>query len=748
MLQLTRFTLITSVSLAVLCMVGCGGSDDSQSGVTTSGTSASSAGTTPANSLVSGTITRSTSTTSPPNGAGAAPTSTTSPAPAPATAPAPAPPPASASTAGTILLSSANYPIAQGAGSVTVTVDRIGGSNGAASVQYHTASGTAVSGTDYDNTNGTLIWANGDSSAKLLTIPIRNATPFSGIRTLSLALGSAIGATLGPVDAATVTINGDAVPPPTVVSGKSIRSWVSCDGVTDDTAGVAAAFAAASHGAFTLLVDCPVRIHSGTDTTHVIYIDDGTSVQFTGAGTFTVDNILHPAFVIANANSITLTDWNVEYDASLPVVGDTHIASVWNDVNMTSWLSAHRGIVFDKSQGAVASRWMGPTNTCAIFFVSGDTSNLTMTGLNVHVPTTAGGDHFVPVVFSLSPNWKSNQTVTAKTPQTTITAQYFAVPHDLTFTNVTFDGTYMGWVGGGQNIAFEHVRSHRYGDLQDANGQNVGGVGKWFAPPHLFYLSYTATGDPALFNRNITIHDVVDDGPRVGVARDKGGTDTISGYALSIKIGCVTCSVDTYTSNRPDGFMDVLPSDGLTVSNVNATYSSAFLNNLYPGWRFPGVGYSHMTFDTIALTDSATCTGHEPVSDTINDESTFSSIQVKVTRWCGSGSLLPNIRGQETEVALAYTIAASASRIMSMQTGTQLMTLEGSPILLTAGGSAALTWKAAWATSCSTSGPLAGAMVNAGSQTVSLNKTGTYNITLSCQNANSASSTTLQIVAQ
>src|SRR5208282_627634 len=114
-----------------------------------------------------------------------------------------------------------------------------------------------------------------------------------------------------------------------------------------------------------------------------------------------------------------------------------------------------------------------------------------------------------------------------------------------------------------QDATFENITSHRYGDLQDANGGNVGGIGKWFAPPHLFYLNYVTDGDPALFNTNIQIRNVVDDGPRVGVARDKGGSDSISGYALSLKIGCIDCVVDTYSSSRPDGFLDVLPSNNL-----------------------------------------------------------------------------------------------------------------------------------------------------------------------------------------
>jgi hypothetical protein len=43
-----------------------------------------------------------------------------------------------------------------------------------------------------------------------------------------------------------------------------------------------------------------------------IFIDTGTAVQFTGSGKFFVDDMFHPAFIIANSHDITLTDWNVD----------------------------------------------------------------------------------------------------------------------------------------------------------------------------------------------------------------------------------------------------------------------------------------------------------------------------------------------------------------------------------------------------------------------------------------------------
>ena len=116
-----------------------------------------------------------------------------------------------AAPVGSLELSASSYAVAQNAGSVTVTVIRPGGSAGAVTVAYATANGTAVAGTDYTAASGTLQWADGDSSAKSFSVPVSNATPFSGSRSFSIALsGPTGGATLGSPSSATATITGDA----------------------------------------------------------------------------------------------------------------------------------------------------------------------------------------------------------------------------------------------------------------------------------------------------------------------------------------------------------------------------------------------------------------------------------------------------------------------------------------------------------------------------------------------------------
>ena len=118
---------------------------------------------------------------------------------------------AATTTPGAIALSANAYSVAQNSGSVSVSVARTGGSNGAVSVKYATSNGTAASGTDFTAASGTLSWATGDAAAKTFSVIISNTTLFSGTKTFNVTLsGVAGGATLGAASTAVVTIDGAA----------------------------------------------------------------------------------------------------------------------------------------------------------------------------------------------------------------------------------------------------------------------------------------------------------------------------------------------------------------------------------------------------------------------------------------------------------------------------------------------------------------------------------------------------------
>src|SRR5579862_9036336 len=107
-----------------------------------------------------------------------------------------APPAAAAAKAaetgatGTVALSSASYSVAQSAGSLSVTVLRSGTATSAVSVDYSTNDGTAVAGTDYASTSGTLNWAENDSTPKTISVPISNAAAHSDDRSFAVVLSN------------------------------------------------------------------------------------------------------------------------------------------------------------------------------------------------------------------------------------------------------------------------------------------------------------------------------------------------------------------------------------------------------------------------------------------------------------------------------------------------------------------------------------------------------------------------------
>ena len=540
---------------------------------------------------------------------------------------------------------------------------------------------------------------------------------------------------------------------------KSISTWAKCDGQTDDSAAAAQAFAAASGGAFTLVVDCPLRLHIASDIAKPIFVDDDTTVQFTGSGVVIVDNVLQPAFVVAGSQNVTFTDWKVEYVGGIPVqpdtggyelngkfvamAGEAPPAQAFNNLTLTPWLTAHRHIVF---QHGVTSEWAGPTNTSAIFYVIGDVANLQVTGMSLYVPATAGGNSFIPVVFSLTQNFKANQYASSVTANT---AEYRAVPHNLTFSDIDIDGAYMGWQGTIQSATFNNITSHRYGDLQDANGQNVGGVGKWFAPPHLFYLNYTATGDPGLFNKNVTITNVVDEGVRVGVARDQGGSDTISGYALSLKLGCVSCLVNGYQSSRPDGFLDLLTSNQLTIENATASYNSAFLNNLYPGWRFPSATASvNVTAENISLTDLAPATVELPIGD-VQQPGTqglvLQNVTVTLGQWAGSGTLAMWAVGTGNNLNVQYVMQTSHTRLAYASKGGVALTLWATPDQISTTQSTQLSWASQSASGCTGSGSWAGSLGGSGTRVYKPATAGSVSFSLGCTGTGGTTATTLPV---
>ncbi|HTU65578.1 MAG TPA: Calx-beta domain-containing protein [Steroidobacteraceae bacterium] len=116
---------------------------------------------------------------------------------------------------GTLQFSAATYSVGEAGPSVTITVSRANGTNGAIGVSYATVTGgTATAGSDYTTKTGTLSWANGDSASKTFTVSILEDSAVEGSETVNLQLTSPTGgATLGTPNTAVLTITDNDVAP-------------------------------------------------------------------------------------------------------------------------------------------------------------------------------------------------------------------------------------------------------------------------------------------------------------------------------------------------------------------------------------------------------------------------------------------------------------------------------------------------------------------------------------------------------
>jgi hypothetical protein len=102
--------------------------------------------------------------------------------------------------------SATNFSAVKSDNAAFVFVTRMGGSSGAISVNYATADGSAVAGSDYSASSGSLNWNSGDAAAKIISVPLLNNPTIGSPKTFTIALTSTTPAPVTP-SIATVQIN-------------------------------------------------------------------------------------------------------------------------------------------------------------------------------------------------------------------------------------------------------------------------------------------------------------------------------------------------------------------------------------------------------------------------------------------------------------------------------------------------------------------------------------------------------------
>ena len=113
--------------------------------------------------------------------------------------------------------SSATYGAGESDGTVTITVLRSGILTAPSTVNYSTSDGTAVAGSDYSATSGTLTFAPG-VGAQTFVVPVLGDTTDETDETVTLTLSSPTIATLDPPSVATLTITDDDAAPSITIS--------------------------------------------------------------------------------------------------------------------------------------------------------------------------------------------------------------------------------------------------------------------------------------------------------------------------------------------------------------------------------------------------------------------------------------------------------------------------------------------------------------------------------------------------
>ena len=214
--------------------------------------------------------------------------------------------------AGTLVLSSATYSVNENGGAMTVVVVRSGGLASGVGVNYATSSGTAMAGSDFTATSGTLTFGGGETS-KTFTIPITNDVLVEGNETFSVALSNASGgALIGTPSSAVITIVEDDLPQVSIGTPEPI--------VEGDSGSKTLTFTVTLSAASSQLVTVSYATANGTATAGSDYLP--------GSGTLT----WAPGETSAKTISVTVNgDRNVEPDETFYV----NLLSVSNAVIST-----------------------------------------------------------------------------------------------------------------------------------------------------------------------------------------------------------------------------------------------------------------------------------------------------------------------------------------------------------------------------------------------------------------------------
>ncbi|MEN8802880.1 MAG: choice-of-anchor U domain-containing protein, partial [Thiogranum sp.] len=221
--------------------------------------------------------------------------------------------------------------VAENLASVQVTVTRGGDSLGTVSVDYATGDRTAVAGSDYVGTAGTLTFAEGVTSQSF-NVTILDDTDFEGDETVDLTLGNVSGGELGIPASAILTITEDDPDPQDsngdgISDAEAIALGLDPNAPDGDTDGDGIADVIELGGDMTDPLDSDVdgvvdALDPGIAT--AVPVDGGVSVTITTTAGETLTQV-GSAAAIDGPQGINFPFGTVSYTTSSPLGGDVTV---------------------------------------------------------------------------------------------------------------------------------------------------------------------------------------------------------------------------------------------------------------------------------------------------------------------------------------------------------------------------------------------------------------------------------------
>ncbi|MYI35120.1 MAG: hypothetical protein F4118_01645, partial [Acidimicrobiaceae bacterium] len=207
----------------------------------------------------------------------------------------------------TFAFSSATASVGEGAGNLTVTVNKTGATELPSSVAYETADGTATAGKDYTAASGTLAFAASDT-AKTFTVAIVDDVLHEGNEQFTVKLldsgTSPVDAVLGAIKAQTATITDDDAAP------SAITLSVDADTDTPGTQSEVAENGGASTARVTATIDGATRFAEDKDVTLTVGKNGDSAVEGTDYVTVADLTLTIPAGARSGDGDFTLTPTN------------------------------------------------------------------------------------------------------------------------------------------------------------------------------------------------------------------------------------------------------------------------------------------------------------------------------------------------------------------------------------------------------------------------------------------------------